>query len=68
MVAVRQTGNDDPFNKTDVQDTVMPVILMSGFTQDQLKPQQNLEGLAGFLQKPFRLDELYRKVQDAMHS
>ena len=56
------------FEKLRERDTIKPVILMSGFTQDQLEPQQNLNGLAGFLQKPFRLDELYQKVQDAMHS
>ena len=50
------------------RDTQVPVIMMSGFTSDRLKQQQNLDGLAGFLQKPFLLDELYRKVEEAMRS
>ncbi len=50
------------------RDATLPVILMSGFTPDRLEHEKDAEGLAGFLQKPFRLDELYRRVQETIRS
>ncbi len=56
------------FKKLRERDRTLPVVLMSGFTPDRLKHEQDIEGLAGFLQKPFRLDELFRKVQETVRS
>ncbi|MGI9264495.1 MAG: response regulator, partial [Gammaproteobacteria bacterium] len=56
------------FRKLRERDTALPVILMSGFTPDQLEHERDFESLAGFLQKPFRLDELYRRVQGTVRS
>ncbi len=54
------------FRKLTERDSTLPVVLMSGFTPDRVKHEQEFEGLAGFLQKPFRLDELLRTVQETM--
>ena len=56
------------YKKLRERDATLPVILMSGFTPDRLEHERDVEGLAGFLQKPFRLDELYRRVQETIRS
>ena len=56
------------YQKLRERDTTLPVVLMSGFTPDRLEHEKDLEGMAGFLQKPFRLDELYRRVQQTIRS
>lgn len=54
------------FKKLRERDETLPVILMSGFSPDRLTYGQDIERLAGFLQKPFRLDELIRVVQETL--
>ena len=39
-----------------------PVIISSGYTKDENLDQLTNDGLAGFLQKPFRRDELNRII------
>ena len=56
------------YKKLRERDTTLPVILMSGFTPERLEHEKEMEGLAGFLQKPFRLNELYRRVQETKRS
>ncbi len=39
------------------------VVLMSGYSEQAVEPQFAGKGLAGFIQKPFRLDELRRVIR-----
>jgi PAS domain S-box-containing protein len=45
-----------------------PVIISSGFTKDENLEQLKNDGLAGFLQKPFRRDELNRMISEILKS
>src|SRR5205085_861845 len=42
----------------------LPVILMSGYNEQDAVARFTGKGLAGFLQKPFTLDELARRIPD----
>jgi PAS domain S-box-containing protein len=44
----------------------VPVVLMSGFSEGDLSERFASAGLAGFLQKPFRPDDLLRRVRAAL--
>ena len=44
----------------------IPVILSSGYDEEDLKEQFVGEGLAGFLQKPYRIELLAQKLRDAL--
>jgi CheY-like chemotaxis protein len=44
----------------------VPVILMSGYSEHELTRRYGDSGLAGFLQKPFTLDELLRSLRRAL--
>jgi CheY-like chemotaxis protein len=44
------------------------VVLMSGYSEHAVEPQFAGKGLAGFVQKPFRLDTLRRALRRAMES
>ena len=45
-----------------------PVILTSGFTKDQDLDQLEQEGLSGFVQKPFRKEELINSINQVLSS
>ena len=45
----------------------VPVVLMSGYNEQEVTRIFEGRGLAGFLQKPFRADELYSTVARALH-
>jgi len=44
------------------------VLLMSGYNEQDVTRMFLGRGLAGFLQKPFRADELYARVADTLHA
>jgi len=44
-------------------DPAIRVLLMSGFTEDEAMRRFPLQGLAGFLQKPFAMDQLAHKLR-----
>ncbi len=44
----------------------LPVILMSGYDQQQVARQLPASQVAGFLQKPFRMDALMAAVQQVL--
>jgi hemerythrin-like metal-binding protein len=45
---------------------MVPIILSSGFGQEEAYQRFRAKGLAGFLQKPYRLQDLDRTVRDAL--
>jgi len=45
----------------------LPVILMSGFSEQELQVRFADLGFAGFLQKPFRRDDLISRLREAIH-
>jgi DNA-binding response OmpR family regulator len=44
------------------------VLLMSGYNEQDVTRMFLGRGPAGFLQKPFRADELYARVADTLHA
>jgi signal transduction histidine kinase/ActR/RegA family two-component response regulator len=46
----------------------IPVILSSGYNQQEILTRFVDKGLAGFLQKPFRSADVYEKIKEALHS
>jgi two-component system, cell cycle sensor histidine kinase and response regulator CckA len=50
------------------KDPSLPVILMSGYNEAEALQRVSRSGLAGFLQKPFTLDELSRRLRQALEA
>ena len=44
----------------------LPVILSSGFSEEEVGDTLRAEGLEGFLQKPYRLKDLERTVREVL--
>ncbi|MCC5875858.1 MAG: PAS domain-containing protein [Candidatus Sumerlaeia bacterium] len=59
-------SGDEVFREIRNIDESVPVILMSGFTEDDAVREFLGKGLAGFLQKPFRLQELRDKLHESL--
>ncbi len=47
--------------------TDIPVILSSGYSEQDLSGRYSNLGLAGFIQKPYTLSELKKKIEQALH-
>lgn len=59
-------SGDEVFRELRRINQSVPVILMSGFTEDDAVREFIGKGLAGFLQKPFRLQELRDKLAETL--
>ena len=55
-------GGEATFNALRELRSDIPVVLMSGYNEQEVSRIFENRGLAGFLQKPFRADELYATV------
>ncbi|MBI3414593.1 MAG: PAS domain-containing protein [Verrucomicrobia bacterium] len=62
-----QLDGEETFRRLRVQRADARVILMSGFNEQEAVNRFAGQGLAGFLQKPFRLETLREKIQAAIH-
>lgn len=51
-------GGEEAFRATLRLRSDVSVVLMSGYSRQELAARYDAEGLAGFIQKPFRLEEL----------
>ncbi|MFP4350676.1 MAG: response regulator, partial [Desulfococcaceae bacterium] len=47
-------------------DAAIPVILSSGYSEDDLKDRYRNKGFSGFLQKPYRLKTLGRMLEEIL--
>jgi FixJ family two-component response regulator len=44
----------------------VPVVLVSGYSDRELSDRYSSHGFAGFLQKPFRKDDLYEMIRSIL--
>ena len=59
-------GGEDTFMEMRrIRDDV-PVILMSGYSEDEVTSLFSGKGIAGFLQKPFRIEKLLKALQSIL--
>ena len=61
--------NPDPESQdtlTSAGDSACPVILMSGYSEDEAVQRLATRGIARFLQKPFAMKELTAKLVEAL--
>jgi two-component system, cell cycle sensor histidine kinase and response regulator CckA len=61
-------GGEEAFRELRKIRSDLPIILMSGFNQQDSISRFVGEGLAGFLQKPFRLRDVANKIQAALEA
>ncbi len=57
-LAMPQMGGDDLIRAMRAHDPEFPVILMSGFSEVEIAKQFANDSIGGFVQKPFRVEEL----------
>jgi len=62
-LAMPQMGGGELIHAIRAQDPHFPVILMSGFSETEIAGQFGHEEIAGFVQKPFRVEEFDRALQ-----
>lgn len=62
-LAMPQMGGGELIHAIRAQDPHFPVILMSGFSEVEIAGQFRPEEIAGFVQKPFRVEEFDRALQ-----
>jgi CheY-like chemotaxis protein len=55
-------GGDEAFGEMRAIRPEVPVVLCSGYTEQDALDRFALEGFAGFLQKPFQIDTLLEKI------
>ncbi len=56
-------GGEEAFRRIQLLSPGVPIILMSGYSEQEATSTLNSPGLAGFLQKPFKLLDLSRELQ-----
>jgi two-component system, cell cycle sensor histidine kinase and response regulator CckA len=61
-------NGDEVFRELRKIDTSVPVVLTSGFNEQDTVQNFVGRGLAGFLQKPVRLEEMRKKLRAALES
>jgi PAS domain S-box-containing protein len=61
-------GGEGAFQEIHRMNPEMPVILMSGFNEQEVASHFNSRGLAGFLQKPFSLGALEKKLREVLEA
>jgi two-component system, cell cycle sensor histidine kinase and response regulator CckA len=65
-LAMPQMGGDELIHAMRAHDPDFPVILMSGFSEVEIAGQFAHESIAGFVQKPFRVEEFDRALERAL--
>jgi two-component system cell cycle sensor histidine kinase/response regulator CckA len=58
-----EMNGEETYRRMRVIDRSVPVLLMSGYTEQEASTQFGGQGTSGFIQKPFRLDELKEAVR-----
>ena len=59
-------GGEEVFRQLRLQRPDVRVLLMSGYTEQEVTSRFQGKGLAGFVQKPFQLPALLAKVRQAL--
>lgn len=59
-------GGEETFGELRRMKSDLPVVLMSGYTEDEVTSLFAGKGITGFLQKPFSLDSLTRTLTDCV--
>jgi CheY-like chemotaxis protein len=59
-------GGSEAFHRIRELDALLPIILMSGYSDVQIEQTFGQHQLAGFLQKPFKAQELYAVIATAV--
>jgi CheY-like chemotaxis protein len=59
-------GGEEAFRRMHRIDPAVPVILMSGFDEQEAVARLESRGLAGFIRKPYRLQALVAKLREAI--
>ncbi|MCP4601321.1 MAG: PAS domain S-box protein [Proteobacteria bacterium] len=67
-LAMPNMGGEECFSELRKIRKDIPVILSSGYNEQNLITQFSGKGLAGFLQKPYKIDDLRRVLLTAMQS
>jgi CheY-like chemotaxis protein len=59
-------GGEDVFRKLRLTHSALPVIIVSGYSEQEVSPSFAGKGLAGFVQKPYKPQELLAAVAAAL--
>jgi two-component system cell cycle sensor histidine kinase/response regulator CckA len=65
-LSMPQVNGEQTYRKLHALVPDLPVILTSGYNETEMSRRFTGQGLAGFLQKPYELEDLARKVKDAL--
>ena len=65
-MAMPRMGGEEAFGRMRRLRAEVPVVLVSGYHEEDATGRFAGEGLAGFLQKPFQFDVLVRKVREVL--
>jgi two-component system cell cycle sensor histidine kinase/response regulator CckA len=61
-------NGEETYRRMRAIDRSVPVLLMSGYTEQEASTHFGGQGTAGFIQKPFRLDELKEAIRRVLHN
>lgn len=61
-------NGEETYRRMRAIDRSVPVLLMSGYTEHEASTHFGGQGTAGFIQKPFRLDELKEAIRRVLHN
>jgi signal transduction histidine kinase/CheY-like chemotaxis protein len=61
-----EMNGEETYRRMRAVDRSVPVLLMSGYTEQEASTHFGGQGTSGFIQKPFRLDELKEAVRRAL--
>ena len=56
-------GGAETFRRLKDIDPAIPIILISGYTQDEVSQELLDEGARGFIQKPYKFEALLKIIQ-----
>ena len=62
-----EMNGEETYRRMRAIDRSVPVLLMSGYTEQEASTQFGGQGTSGFIQKPFRLDELKAAVHRVLN-
>ena len=60
-------NGEETYRRMRAIDRSVPVLLMSGYTEQEASTQFGGQGTSGFIQKPFRLDEMKEAVRRVLN-
>lgn len=63
-VLMPEMSGDQVFDKLREADTLIPVLLMSGFSSEHIVERMIQDGAAGFIRKPFSIEPLSKRVKE----